>query len=144
MTGRNEAGDERSMGEILASIRRIVSDEERARRDRGAGPDNEVKPDGVLVLTPAMRAGAAASPLENAGDGEGALDLGRAARLVSPPRAPTFTAASGLTVSDVEEIVRRVLREELKGPVGLEISRKVKASIREEVRRVLDEEDPLI
>lgn len=119
-------GDDRSMSEILASIRKIVTDEERARRDadqRAAAPEGD-----VLELTPEMRAdpGADKSP----------LDLGVAATQVAP--------GASLSEQDVEEIVRRVIREELKGPIGVEISRKVKASIREEVRRALEEDEPLI
>ena len=140
MSEQRGGADDRSMGEILASIRRIVTDEERARR---AGDGVRSRSDDVLDLTPAMRASTPGEPAEPRPEGE-PLDLGRAARLVTPPPRPDFPPAPGLSVNEIEEIVRRVLREELKGPVGLEISRKVKASIREEVRRIMDEDEPLI
>ncbi|MEX2520605.1 MAG: hypothetical protein WD969_14880 [Paracoccaceae bacterium] len=121
-------GDDRSMSEILASIRKIVTDEERARRDADRRDSEAAPDDGVLELTPAMRADDVA--------GDAPLDLGDAATQVAP--------AADLSEAAIEAIVRRVIREELKGPIGVEISRKVKASIREEVKRALEEGEPLI
>lgn len=138
-----KGGDDRSMGEILASIRKIVSDEESTRRvaeegrreaEAGAGA-------GVFVLTGDMRAGAAhqAAPT---------LDLATATPLkIGEPveAAPVdFAEPAGLSEEEVEEIVRRVVREELQGPIGQQISRKVKALIRQEVAKALGEEESLI
>lgn len=165
-----EAPDGRSMSEILASIRRIVSDEERARREAerrreaAAGGSAAAPADPPLELSPAMRivppeaprsapfAAPLPAPLPAQApaddDPDAPLDLGAAGRLVSAPPHAVYApppAAAAPSVAEIEEIVRRVVREELKGPIGLEISRKVKASIREEVRRILDEdEEPLV
>lgn len=134
-------GDDRSMSEILASIRKIVTDEERARREtEGQG---DAGGGAVLDLSDGMRAGEEAR--------EEPLDLGVAAVLVSAPAARGGPAAAVHAapetrpdIAEIEAIVRRVIREELQGQVGLEISRKVKASIREEVRRALEDDGPLI
>lgn len=142
----DKPGDERSMSEILASIRKIVTDEERTRRaaeDRRAEENAQAAaaPAPVLELTAAMRAAPALIDGPAGGGNAVPLDLGRAAVLVSAP-APLRAARPDL--DEIEAIVRRVVREELKGPVGLEISRKVKASIHEEVRRALADDEPLI
>ncbi|MFV0474805.1 MAG: hypothetical protein ACK5MQ_11460 [Pikeienuella sp.] len=120
-----KGGDDRAMSEILASIRKIVTSEERARRAADEGREGEGE--FVLELTESMRAAPAAA--------------------ASAPPEPVFTPVSTLSparVAEIEEIVRRVIREELKGPIGLEISRKVKASIRNEVRRTIEDDGPLI
>lgn len=113
--------DDRSMSEILASIRKIVTDEERSRRDAEHRRAEAAGGDTIFELTPAMRVDSCAIT-----KGEGAASL------------------PGLGKAEVEDIVRRVIREELKGPVGIEISRKVKAVIHDEVRRALEENEPLI
>lgn len=134
-------GDDRSMSEILASIRKIVTDEERARRKADGGGETgggETGGGAVLELSDGMRAAEA--------EAEEPLDLGVAAVLVSAPPAVVVRAGPAIRpdIAEIEAIVRRVIREELKGQVGLEISRKVKASIREEVRRALEDDGPLI
>ncbi len=152
MTER-EGPDGRSMSEILASIRRIVSDEERARREserREGAPRADSGEAPPLELTSEMRVvGAAPAPAPQPAvapeDPEAPLDLGVAGRLVSAPPHTSYAPQPGPSTAEIEEIVRRVVREELRGPIGLEISRKVKASIRDEVRRILEEdEEPLL
>jgi hypothetical protein len=153
----DKTGDDRSMSEILASIRKIVTDEERTRRaaERGQGETERAAP--ALELTEAMRVEPAPpgggpdhpSPEsdvdpERAAEPDDAapLDLGREAVLVSAPVDADRSSRSDL--AEIEAIVRRVVREELRGPVGLEISRRVKASIHQEVRRALADDEPLI
>lgn len=189
--------DDRSMSEILASIRKIVSDEETTRRvvEEGRRTDEASSGEGVLVLSGDLRAdGAPAAGLAPAPEPaieEAPLDLGMSAKRieaapVSPPTAPPAPAAPveaapaapislestapeapaapepepvlaapiapiapapaamGLTESEVEDIVRRVVREELQGPIGQQISRKVKAMIRTEVAKALGEDESLI
>lgn len=145
------------MSEILASIRKIVSDEESSRR---AADEERRKVEAsaaanVLVLSGDMRTPApAAAPVEAlaeaAGEAEETLDLSSAKQLTlgdpnAARRAPVeFPAAPGLTEDDVEAIVRRVIREELQGPIGQQISRKVKSLIREEVGKAMGDGESLI
>ncbi|WP_340110538.1 hypothetical protein [Pikeienuella sp. HZG-20] len=142
--------DERSMSEILASIRKIVTDEEGARRQ--SERESAESAVDVLELTEKMRAG----PEDRTGangerhNGERHGEASNLAPLMlgadAMRRAGGFpgSGVGEMEVAEVEAIVRRVIREELKGPVGVEISRKVKAVIREEVRRALAENEPLI
>ena len=143
-------GEDRSMSEILASIRKIVSDEETTRR---AADDERRKAEatsdpGVLVLSGDMRPAAPAATA--GGTDEEPLDLSAAKQLTlgnpeAAKAAPVeFSAAPGLSEDDVERIVRRVIREELQGPIGQQISRKVKSLIREEVSKALGDDDALI
>ena len=149
--------DDRSMGEILASIRKIVSDEETTRKvaEDGRRRDEASSGAGVLVLSGDMRASEAG--LDNAAPStvspEAPLDLGASAKQVTlgdPEAAEAarpkvdFAPAPGLTEEEVEEIVRRVVREELQGPIGQQISRKVKALIVQEVAKAIGENESLI
>ena len=141
------------MSEILASIRKIVSDEESSRR---AADEERRKVEAsaaanVLVLSGDMRTPApAAAPAEAPGEAEEMLDLSSAKQLTlgdpnAARRAPVeFPAAPGLTEDDVAAIVRRVIREELQGPIGQQISRKVKSLIREEVGKAMGDGESLI
>lgn len=161
-----KTGDDRSMSEILASIRKIVTDEEQTRRaaERQRGEDEGEGAAPVLELTDAMRAqpvtdaapeggpdSCAPSPDPEYNTDSGAepddaapLDLGREAVRVFAPASAPVERSSRPDRDDIEAIVRRVVREELRGTVGLEISRKVKASIHEELRRALADDEPLI
>lgn len=49
-----------------------------------------------------------------------------------------------MTEAEVEAIVRRIVREELQGPIGQQISRKVKRLIKDEIRKALYDDDSLI
>lgn len=139
-----KGGDDRSMGEILASIRKIVSDEESTRRvaEDGRREAEAGAQSGVFVLTGDMRTGAApaAAPTLDLASEAKPLTLGDP----SAVEPVDFATPSGLTEEEVEEIVRRVVREELQGPIGQQISRKVKALIRQEVAKALGEEESLI
>ena len=151
--------DDRSMNEILASIRKIVTDEEATRRkaeearrvaETGSGAE-------IFVLTADMRADRApaaareaAAPVEE--DAYAATIEAAAHHMDEPaPEAPAFTDAPpfsdfsqpGLTAEEVEEIVRRVVREELQGPIGAQISRKVRRLIRDEVSKAMEDESLL-
>lgn len=108
---------------FFASIRRIVTDEERARR---GGKPGDVVENGVFVLTSDMRV--------DGPDGKALVLGGRDA-----PRVPAIPSEA-----ELEEMIRRVIREELRGSVGVEISRRVKSVIQDEVRRALAENEPLI
>ncbi|MEL7462470.1 MAG: hypothetical protein AAFN79_00265 [Pseudomonadota bacterium] len=147
--------DDRSMSEILASIRKIVSDEETTRREAEETRRRDEAGSGgeVLVLSGDMRTARPASPPVEPEAAEAApLDLSSAATQLSlgEPKAAAaqpkvdFAPAPGLTASEVEEIVRRVVREELQGPIGQQISRKVKALIRHEVSKAIGEDESLI
>lgn len=90
-----------AMADILASIRRIVADESAA-----------AEPEGVLLLTPAMRADAAPPDLE--------------------------AVSSGLDEAVVADIARAVLREELGGQLGEALTARIRAMIRDEVAAATD------
>jgi hypothetical protein len=89
-----------AMADILASIRRIVADESAAG-----------EPEGVLLLTPAMRADSASPDLE--------------------------AVSSGLDEAVVADIARAVLREELGGQLGEALTARIRALIRDEVATVI-------
>lgn len=158
-------GDDRSMGEILASIRKIVTDEERARRETdetraGAGsPDMGAEAgDGgadILVLDAGMRISAEelgtgwdhdSPPLVlglaalRAGPAGETAGRGRLARPVASSAAQHAPPSEVLSEDEVIALVRRVVREELKGPMGQQISRKVKALVAEQVRQALGDD----
>lgn len=167
--GDSGGGDDRSMGEILASIRKIVTEEERARREAEEARRRGEDPVGVLVLTSDMRVwrrddhgadndddrekhggGGVGDdePLELGPDDRAPADPAEEARGdVAPRRSRALAAAvdfhppAVLSETDVEDIVRRIVREELKGPVGQQISRRVKGIVADEVRRMKDERD---
>ncbi len=142
----NNEKDDRSMSEILASIRKIVTDEEQSRQSAAEERRRREAETGgeVFVLTGTMRSDA---PLELS-----AADLVHPAASAPAASAPEaiaaetvdFLPAPGLTEDEIEAIVRRVVREELQGPIGQQISRKVKALIRDEVVKALLEEESLL
>lgn len=195
----DEKRDERSMSEILSSIRRIVTDEEKTRREADEQRRDHEAESGasVFVLTDDMRSGDAApkpsvdfdeplhlepeapfvlddpvdpAPAEEDASPDLAEDPVYAPEPVYPPD-PIYTSdpitpddvepfdplgedddatpeqdvigapAFGLSEADVEEIVRRIVREELQGSVGQQITRKLKRVIRDEIARALDQED---
>ena len=59
---------------------------------------------------------------------------------MKPAASVDFTEPA-LSEEDIEDIVRRIVREELQGPIGQQISRKVKRLIRDEVQAALSEEE---
>lgn len=134
-------GDDRSMSEILSSIRRIVTDEERSRREADEERRRREGESGasVLVLSESMRR---SGPIAEPVDTSKTLELG-AAQAVStePPAASVDFSEPALSEEDIEDIVRRIVREELQGPIGQQISRKVKRLIRDEVQAALSEEE---
>lgn len=91
-------------------------------------PVAEAAPEPVVIPTPV--AAAPSAPVEDA-DEEGLLDD----EVLPDPL---------MTEAEVEAIVRRVVREELQGPIGQQISRKVKRLIKDEIRKALYEDDSLI
>jgi cell pole-organizing protein PopZ len=111
---RNEA----AMADILASIRRIVAEED--RQSRNVGTDYATGE--VFVLTPDMRA-------ENDPDTAGAVLVD----VVEEAMTPSIDEAA------IADIARTVVREELNGALGLAMTRNIKKLIREEVARTLAE-----
>ncbi|MEM7269147.1 MAG: hypothetical protein AAF401_07830 [Pseudomonadota bacterium] len=133
-------GDDRSMSEILSSIRRIVTDEERTRREADEERSRREAEAGssVFVLTDTMRSDS------DEDDHSATLELGAAQAVLPESNEPKTTvdfSAPTLSEEDVEDIVRRVVREELQGPIGQQISRKVKRLIRDEVAAAMADED---
>ena len=135
-------GDDRSMSEILSSIRRIVTDEERSRREADEERRRREGESGasVLVLSEAVKK---PSPIAEPVDTSKTLELGAAMAVANEAAAAPsvdFTEPA-LSEEDIEDIVRRIVREELQGPIGQQISRKVKRLIRDEVQAALSEEE---
>jgi cell pole-organizing protein PopZ len=110
--------DDAAMADILASIRRIVAEEDRQTRTPGTARAST----DVFVLTPEMRVG------EDAGVPQATL-----VDLVSEPATPSIDEAA------IADIARTVVREELNGALGLAMTRNIKKLIREEVARALAE-----
>ena len=112
---RNDA----AMADILASIRRIVAEEDQ----RASAPSDlsPVEDDEVLVLTHDMRIDDAEAA------GPGLLDP------VGQVATPSIDEAA------VADIARTVVREELNGPLGVALTQNIKRMIREEVARALAE-----
>ena len=134
-------GDDRSMSEILSSIRRIVTDEERSRREADEERRRREGESGasVLVLTNKV---SDPSPVAEPVDTSKTLELGAAMAVSSEPQAASVDFSEpALSEEDIEDIVRRIVREELQGPIGQQISRKVKRLIRDEVHAALSEEE---
>lgn len=134
-------GDDRSMSEILSSIRRIVTDEERSRREADEERRRREGESGASVLVLSNKVENPAPVVEPV-DTTQTLELG-AAQAVSaePPAAAVDFSEPSLSEEDIEDIVRRIVREELQGPIGQQISRKVKRLIRDEVQAALSEEE---
>jgi hypothetical protein len=156
MSERKTPPDDAAMADILASIRRIVSEEEKrvaATSPAPPGPQGD-----VLDLTSDMKVGAAATP-ENPPAGpaspEGAAEAptGHTAGDAPEPDAreaqgDAAAAESGLEVdlsdlpvdeAQIADIVRAVLREELRGDLGKAITRKMHEISREEIARAFEE-----
>ena len=80
---------------------------------------------------PAKPAEAAAADEAGASRSEDEAERERAALRLVPP------GASGLSMREIEDIARRVLREELSGPLGDRVSQNIKRLIEREVARAL-------
>lgn len=108
-----------AMADILASIRRIVAEED--RRGPQLATQEAFQRDDVLVLTPEMRI-----------DDAEAAGLG----LVDPVGQ---IATPSLDETAVADIARTVVREELNGPLGVALTQNIKRMIREEIAKALNE-----
>jgi hypothetical protein len=119
---REEAGrtaEPESLAEVLASIRALVSAETAARLAPGDA-------DGVLMLTPAMRADA--RPELRGGE--------LLAEGIEPGRGP---GAPILDEESLRAVINAIVREELQGELGERISRNLRKLIRREINQVLEE-----
>ena len=141
MSDVNES-DDRSMSEILSSIRRIVTDEERSRREADDERRRREGESGDSVLVLSESTNKASSPVATPVDTSMTLELGAAHAVSNEQPAPSVDFTDpGLSQDDIEDIVRRIVREELQGPIGQQISRKVKRLIRDEVHAALSEDE---
>jgi cell pole-organizing protein PopZ len=114
----DKGGEDPAMADILASIKRIVAEEDK----RGGGTDLfNADEGGIFELTSDMRV-----------DGDGPLENELAVDMVEAT-TPSIDEAA------VADISRVVLREELNGQLGIALTRNIKALVREEVARVLAE-----
>lgn len=108
----NRPRNDAAMAEILSSIRRIVAEEDRR------GPQRTVPgaDDDVLVLTAEMRLPDDAPP--------------------APPEEAFTLSPEEAMIADV---ARAVLRDELDGEIGRLLQRRIRDTVRQELRRALDE-----
>lgn len=126
---RNDA----AMAEILASIRRIVADED--RRGAHAAPF-DVQGD-VLILTREMR-------IDDTAEDDGAKSPPVMGDTPSNELAPSAAAPEAeLSVDEaaVVDIARIVLRDEFDGEFGRNLTAQITHLVREEVARALAEQD---
>lgn len=123
---RNDA----AMADILASIRRIVADEDRRGVAAAQLGPNRVPPSGadVLELTREMRIDGPATRVS------AKVPPAPAAVPVEPDPEPVELSVDEAIVVD---IVRAVLRDEFEGAFGAELTRKLQKLAREEVARAL-------
>ncbi|TVQ52660.1 MAG: hypothetical protein EA355_14635 [Rhodobacteraceae bacterium] len=112
MTGDKPPSPHEDMAAILASIRRIVADE-----DKRATPPPLLQED-VLELTPDMRVLDAPAAT--------ALDI------------ETDELELSLDEAQIADIARAVLREEFAGDFGRDLTRKLRVLVREEVAQAVD------
>lgn len=108
------------MADILASIRRIVAEEDRRTATVASLPPAGEQD--ILDLTADMRVDDDVAAENSFASGEGPEMI-----------APSIDEAA------VADIARAVLREELNGPVGVALTRNVRKLIAEEVARLLAE-----
>jgi hypothetical protein len=156
MSERKSPADDAAMADILASIRRIVTEEEKrvaATSPAPPGPQSD-----VLHLTEEMKVGAAKAPealeapaetVGSAGPPPPAADGPPAAERQAPP-APSDAAVASAEIemdlrdlpvdeAQIADIVRAVLREELRGDLGKAITRKIHEISREEIARAFED-----
>lgn len=130
---RNDA----AMAEILASIRRIVADEDRRGVASAKMGQSRLPPTGadVLELTPDMRIDDA-KPRETS-----ATPVAPAANKAPEAAAAPDAEPIELSVDEavVVDIVRAVLRDEFEGAFGAELTRKLRKLASDEVSRALAE-----
>jgi hypothetical protein len=111
---RNDA----AMADILASIKRIVAEED--RRSLNHVPTFAQGDDAVFDLTPELRID------------DGGAELANALATEAPEATtPTIDEAA------VADIARIVVREELNGPLGVAMTRNIRKMIEDEVARAL-------
>ena len=111
-----------SLGDVLSSIRKLVSAETAARLHDGSDVE------GVLVLTSDLRVDA--DPDESEG--------GLAAGLGNPDAG---LHAPSLDEEGLRRLINGIVREELQGELGARIERNLRRLVRREVSLALDERD---
>lgn len=131
---RNDA----AMAEILASIRRIVADEDR-RGAQAAAFDVEGD---VLILTQEMRIEDDAAAEDDVASPTG--DAAPAAAALAPRAKPVSVASPEAALSADEaavvDIARIVLRDEFDGEFGRNLTAQITQLVRAEVARALAEQ----
>ena len=156
--GGTPSDSDPSMEDILASIRRILSEDEPAPTDDPAGPPpspagTEKAEDGVLVLDPAMMVPEAPEPSEIAEPVVApTLPASTGASLVAPEAAAaaassvgslmrTLTAERGMQLRSggptIEDLVREELRVLLKTWLDANLPGVVERLVRAEIERVV-------
>jgi cell pole-organizing protein PopZ len=129
-----------SMEDILASIRRILSEDEEAAPARSASAEDEPFPlTPEMIVSPAEPSRAEPAPAEGglvapAVAAAAAAALGTLARSAAPERA-TRLSAGGPTL---EELVREELRPLLKEWLDANLPALVERVVRSEIERVVN------
>jgi len=130
------------MEDILASIRRILSEDEEAAPARPAAPPPEDEPFPLtpeMIVSPAEPSSAAPAPVEGglvapAVAAAAAAALGTLARSAAPERATRLTAGG----PTLEELVREELRPLLKEWLDANLPALVERVVRSEIERVVN------
>ena len=134
-TAGNAAGGDPSMEDILASIRRILSEDE-APAAGGSPPAAQSPGDGVLVLDPAMMVPDPAHEAEPVAHMPGAAAAASAVEsLVRTLAERTMRVHSGGPT--IEDIVREELRPMLKNWLDANLPALVERLVRAEIERVV-------
>lgn len=149
------AGDDPTMDDVLASIRRILSEEGHPQAPAGPAPAPADAPEDTLVLNSAMMVPEkpAEKPAEHPAVAPAPTPTGAAPALVKPEAAAaaatsiggllrTLSADRALKLQQggptIEDIVREELRRLLKDWLDAHLAETVERLVRVEIQRVVD------
>ena len=136
------ASDTQSVDDVLASIRKLVSDEARGQTEKRAREAVHTETDAPLVLTPELKVAHAPS--------EPPLVLETPVSETAKPETTSHEPGADLSGPAEEPapfhdevalraIVSEMIREELQGELGTRITRNVRRMVRREIELALKE-----
>ncbi len=131
------AEDSQSVDDVLASIRKLVSEEARSRSEEAkvAKTESEKTPQ-TLMLTPELKVAKAVS--SDQPDTEGPLVLSKPSVEPQSVVSETSTAPFEDEVA-LRALVAEMIREELQGELGNRITRNVRKLVQREIEIALKE-----
>ena len=125
MRSQLASGESQNVEDVLASIRKLVSEEAKDKSARLEDPVVQAPAASPLLLTPELKVEEKPEPLELSKTHE-----------VAPESDKSPDSASAAPFQDevaLRSLIREVLREELQGELGTRITRNVRALIRKEI-----------